>query len=421
MILTHGANSLQHGFTPKPIPTGFTRVYGVKSAYRNTAFTLDISGLGITNQDLESVMECYITPFECKPYDQRPYSTNNVCPWCSSMIQLYYYNGNTYRVYLTNGGQNRDSTFGTTDTSFGGRKTIVCKNNLMTINGTTWTIDSSAYAIKNLTSLYLWGPFDSPIYTPITIYEVTVKKGNTIYAHLIPVRDESTGYPNFFDEVSGLVMTPELGPTWTEWNQFEIIEGVEIGGRMYPTVTIGNQVWLAENLDYKFDGCAIGPTGAPSTPAAWYFNNDELTYGIDGTYKCGLLYNWFAAKYLDDNKSTLLPAGWRVPVAADFQALITNIGGRQEGTKIRSNDIPWATSWQGTNDTGFSALPCGVASRMDGDNAFYGLGQYNRLWTPTAAYGSDSQMMVITDNDLSYESYSHVTQGCTIRLVKEAT
>lgn len=196
---------------------------------------------------------------------------------------------------------------------------------------------------------------------------------------------------------------------------------VLIGGRWYKTVAIGNQTWLAENLDYKFSGCDIGPNGAPSTPAAWYFSNDEATYGIDGTYKCGLLYNWYAAKYLEDNKSTLLPAGWRVPVSADFQTLVTTIGGSQEGTKIRSNDIPWATSWQGTNDTGFSALPCGIASRTDGDNAFYGLGQYDRLWTPTDRSGSDRQMMVITDNALSYDSLSHATQGCTIRLVKDNT
>ena len=419
MILTHGANSLQHGFTPKPIPTGFTRVYGVKSAYRNTAFTLDISSLGLTNQDLESVMECYITPFECKPFGQTPYSTNTLCPWSiNSKIEFYSYSGsNYYRVYQHNGGSNRETTFTTTDISFGGRKTIICKNNLMTVNGDTWTLDSRCYGVASVTSLFLWGPFDNAIYTPITIYEVTVKKGDTIYAHLVPVRDESTGYPNFFDEVSGRVMSPEPGLTWEE---FEIILGVTIGSRMYPTVTIGNLVWLAENLDYKFDGLAIGPSGAPSIPAAWYFNNDETTYGIDGTHKCGLLYNWYAAKYLDENKSTLLPAGWRVPVSADFRALVTNIGGRQEGSKIRSNDIPWATSWQGTNDTGLSALPCGIASRDDGDNAFYGLGQYNRLWTPTDRSGGDRQMMVITDNDVSYESLSSATQGVTIRLVKDA-
>jgi hypothetical protein len=45
---------------------------------------------------------------------------------------------------------------------------------------------------------------------------------------------------------------------------------VKIGGRKYPVVKIGNQLWMAENLDWKFNGCDIAPAGSPSTPSAWY-------------------------------------------------------------------------------------------------------------------------------------------------------
>ena len=50
-----------------------------------------------------------------------------------------------------------------------------------------------------------------------------------------------------------------------------------IGGKAYRTVKMPDgKVWLAENLDYKF--CNIGGSIDPTTPNAWYYNNDESTY-----------------------------------------------------------------------------------------------------------------------------------------------
>ena len=89
-----------------------------------------------------------------------------------------------------------------------------------------------------------------------------------------------------------------------------------IGGKDYNCVKMPDgKVWMAENLDFKFSGVDIGPSDSPSSPSAWYYNNDEATYGIDGTRKCGLLYNWHAVKHLNDHRSTLCP-GWHVPTGA---------------------------------------------------------------------------------------------------------
>ena len=137
-----------------------------------------------------------------------------------------------------------------------------------------------------------------------------------------------------------------------------------IGGRVYRTVTIGGVTWLAENLDYKFSGCGIGGSGTPSTPNAWYYNNDEATYGIDGTRKCGLLYNWYAVKLLNDNRSELIP-GWHVPTNDEWTDLANAVGGTNvAGTRLKSldgaADGSWPSSWGGTDDYGFNALPSGV-------------------------------------------------------------
>ena len=80
---------------------------------------------------------------------------------------------------------------------------------------------------------------------------------------------------------------------------------VVIGGREYKTVTIGDQTWLAENLDFKFDGLAIGEHYTDG-PAAAYYDNDEATYGVNGN-KYGLLYNVDAVIKLIERKSELTP------------------------------------------------------------------------------------------------------------------
>lgn len=152
---------------------------------------------------------------------------------------------------------------------------------------------------------------------------------------------------------------------------------VVIGGREYRTVTIGTQTWLAENFDFKFSGLVIGnQNGASSSePRGNYYDNDEATYGVNGN-KYGLLYNWIAVKYLENNKSSLIP-GWHVPTADEWDALAEAVGGTSvAGTKLKSKS-DW-TSDAGTNNYGFSALPSGYYYGL-----FGGLGTHANFWTST--------------------------------------
>jgi uncharacterized protein (TIGR02145 family) len=144
-----------------------------------------------------------------------------------------------------------------------------------------------------------------------------------------------------------------------------------IGGRSYRVVEMpdGN-TWLAENLDYKFevDGSPIpiGLSGIPDTPSAWYYDNDEAMYGLDGERKCGLLYNWFAVKYLNDNKDTLMP-GWHVATRDEWNSLITAVGGFDAaGTKLKAANVSWNSSWGGTDDYKFNVLPSSLRNMSSG-------------------------------------------------------
>jgi len=119
-------------------------------------------------------------------------------------------------------------------------------------------------------------------------------------------------------------------------------------GKKYPTVCIGEQVWMAKNLDWA--GAGVCFNSAPS-----YCN----TYGR--------LYTW--DEVTDGTASTanpsgvkgICPAGWHVPSLAEWQTLINHAGGElSAGDKLRANSPLWADSdGPGTDDFGFAALPGG--------------------------------------------------------------
>lgn len=95
----------------------------------------------------------------------------------------------------------------------------------------------------------------------------------------------------------------------------------------YRTVQIGNDVWLAQNLNYQVEGSRC-------------YNDDSV---MCETY--GRLYDWKTA--MDD----LCPAGWRLPSREDFQNLIDSV----------ENDLDLLSEEfiDGLNQSGFSAAPAG--------------------------------------------------------------
>lgn len=193
----------------------------------------------------------------------------------------------------------------------------------------------------------------------------------------------------------------------------------KIGGRIYSTVQIGDQIWLAENLDYQFAGCDIGPQGTPNTPAAWYFNNEPY-YGVDGPYKIGLYYNWYAVDYLNTNRATLCP-GWHVPTQTEWNTLLSNALGQSgyAGTalKVKDNSLSsqnWPTGWYGDDDYGFGVVPGG---RYDGTFGLFGTDA--RYWTAnsySSSAASDKRFTVGANVD---GNTNYKTVGYSLRLVRD--
>jgi len=108
------------------------------------------------------------------------------------------------------------------------------------------------------------------------------------------------------------------------------------------TVTIGKQVWMLENLNVASfkNGVAIPEVqdkdawdnaGDNKQPAWCYYDNDPKN-----GEKYGKLYNWYAV--VDDNG--LCPQGWHVPSDAEWDTLVTYLGGKDvAGAKMKAKPV----------------------------------------------------------------------------------
>ncbi|MBQ3838380.1 MAG: hypothetical protein II819_00310 [Fibrobacter sp.] len=163
-------------------------------------------------------------------------------------------------------------------------------------------------------------------------------------------------------------------------------------GQTYKTVTIGTQVWMAENLNYETTNS--------------YCYNDTATY----CDKYGRLYTWAAAMDSAGTWTTngmgcgygktcsptypvrgVCPSGWHLPSQAEWDSLFTAVGGRSTaGQKLKSMS-GWSSSGDGGDDNGtdafgFSALPAGY---YNGGGFYYG-GLVANFWSSTENNGGNA-------------------------------
>lgn len=158
----------------------------------------------------------------------------------------------------------------------------------------------------------------------------------------------------------------------------------DIDGNTYKTVTIGSQVWMAENLrTTKFnDGTSIPLVSNSiewqnnkSYGYCWYENNQDKYENV-----FGVLYNWHTVDVANNGNKSVSPAGWHVPTNEDWKILSDYLGGREvAGGKLKARGTKyWKSPNVGaTNETGFSALPGGF---RDNQGEFFGFGERFGLW-----------------------------------------
>jgi len=151
-------------------------------------------------------------------------------------------------------------------------------------------------------------------------------------------------------------------------------------GQTYKAIQIGSQVWMAENLNYDVPG---------DTTDVCYENS------ADNCAKYGRLYNWAAAM-------KACPAGWKLPLAAEWGTLVNYVGGSSiAGGKLKSSS-GWKDNGNGTDDYLFSALPGGG---NDG-GGFDDIGYYGYWWS-ASEYGAGRARYRGMDDDVEYVYWSN--------------
>ena len=211
-------------------------------------------------------------------------------------------------------------------------------------------------------------------------------------------------------------------------------------GHDYLTVKIGDQWWMAENLAYMPFVSKLHLNGG-----IWVYgyNGDSHEYakGLIEYRNLGCLYNWTTAMDISDEYDEKLwggsdslhqgvcPAGWHLPSDSEWKMLEQNLESDPDfeasderqytgdvGLKIKS-DSGWAANGNGSNETGFGALPGGIRYRT----GFYlNQGSYGYYWTATEQYPGSATYRYLRDSSKgTFRGFPHKANGLSIRCLKD--
>ncbi|MBU2553156.1 MAG: fibrobacter succinogenes major paralogous domain-containing protein [Bacteroidetes bacterium] len=174
-------------------------------------------------------------------------------------------------------------------------------------------------------------------------------------------------------------------------------------GQTYKTVTIGDQTWFAENLNYE-------------TANSWTYDDDPANGDIYGR-----LYTWDAAL-------TACPSGWHLPTDDEWKTMEMALGmsqseadasawrGTDQGIQMKSTS-GWYDNGNGTNSSDFNALPGGDRGSS---GSFYNLGGHGYWWSSTEGSGTRAWYRSLGYSyDQVYRNYYYKTHGFSVRCLKD--
>jgi len=170
-------------------------------------------------------------------------------------------------------------------------------------------------------------------------------------------------------------------------------------GKIYKTVQIGKQTWMAENLAYeKAEG------------NRWAYDRNKSNVA---TY--GYLYDWEAA-------NTACPSGWHLPDEEEWTTLIDYLGGEDVAKDKLKSTKSWGKTSTGTdNSSGFAALPGGFQYYdEDSEVSFDAIGKEGYWWSSTRSSVKNNVIYLqLGETCLLSRLGYHVSSGLSVRCLKD--
>jgi uncharacterized protein (TIGR02145 family) len=157
--------------------------------------------------------------------------------------------------------------------------------------------------------------------------------------------------------VSAQIPTPTAASTTVTAPVATTVSGNTItdsrDGQQYRIVKIGNQTWMAENLNYNASGSKC-------------YNNSE--------FNC----NKYGRLYRMSTINEACPSGWHLPDKGEWDELSNFVGGSKTDAKHLKAKRGWDNNGNGQDSYGFVALPGGYGTSAGGST---GAGTYGGWWS----------------------------------------
>ncbi len=227
-------------------------------------------------------------------------------------------------------------------------------------------------------------------------------------------------------------------PAASKKYEVQFVPCIDPAGKSYAIVEIGSQTWMAENLAWL---PAVSPSAIGSDSLKYYYiynYEDTVVAAAKNTLNYqtyGVLYNWPAAMNQVGKKTgaqgpnkAACPAGWHMPDDDEWKILEKSLGMSQQdadtlylrssgdvGKKLKSS-TDWSGSGQGSNFSGFSALPGGYRNLHGG---FESLDQHALFWSSTLADSTAYyRSLSVMDNGV-YRIATLKNHGLAVRCVRD--